>query len=232
MSDLPITAVDIVVLLILVISAVAAFARGFVHEVLSIGAWVGAGLATIYIFPVTQPWARDLIAIPLLADIGSGIAIFILVLILLSIVTRLLAARVKGSALGALDRSLGFVFGALRGAVIVALAWLVLVWALPEPADRPVWIQEAKSRRLIEASAGALASILPGAIGDSRQPRETAPANNTTQPAERSDFEQYLKPKTQSRTPTPEQGYDDSERQQMDSTIESLTSGSGGSSGQ
>jgi membrane protein required for colicin V production len=234
MSDMPITAVDVIVLLVLLISAVAAFARGFVHEVLSIGAWIGAGIATIYLFPMAQPHARELVAIPLLADIGAGIVIFLACLIVLAVLTRTLSSRVKDSALGALDRSLGLVFGVLRGAVIVALAWLVMVWALPEESDRPDWIQEAKSRRLVEASADALAQVLPGDLGT-----EARAASDTQAPAEPgpSEVERWSKPEPEAETPPEKQGYDESERQRMKSLSESITSGaedgnSEGTSGQ
>lgn len=227
MSDLPITAVDIVVLAILLISAVAAFARGFVHEVLSIGAWIGAGVATLYLFPVAQPYARDLVAIPLLADIGTGVAIFVLCLILLAVVTRMLSSRVKGSALGALDRSLGLLFGVLRGAVIVALAWLVMAWALPDPAERPDWIREAKSRRLVEAGAGALAGILPGNVGGGARTATEDGANAT----DSTSMESLSRPEAEADAPTPKDGYDKDARQQMKSLSESITSGSEDESG-
>ena len=218
MSQLPITAVDVAVLLILVISAIAAFARGFVHEVLSIGAWIGAGLATLYLFAEVQPYARDLIPIPLLADIAAGVAIFLLCLIVLAVITRMLTARVKNSALGALDRSLGLAFGVLRGAVIVALAWLVMVWALPNPDERPDWIREAKSRRVVEASATMLAGILPGDLG--QRARRAADEQSGKAP---DDVDSVAQPETKAPEHDPKSGYTKEQTNQMDSLIEGET---------
>jgi len=217
MSDLPITALDVAVLAVLLISAVAAFLRGFVHEVLAIGAWVGAALATLYGFGMVQPYARDLVAIPLLADIGAGMVLFLLVLIVLSVLTRLLAARVRGSALGALDRSLGLAYGVARGAVILALAWLVLAWALPQPGDRPAWIQEAKSRRLVEGGAGLLARLAPEGLRVSVAP---ARASDGAAAPSGTDYDSLSQPRPEGATPAPPDGYADDSRIQMDRLIE------------
>ncbi|MEZ7845576.1 MAG: CvpA family protein, partial [Rhodospirillales bacterium] len=62
-NDLPINVFDAGVILILLISAFLAYMRGFVHEVLSFGGWVGAIFVTLYGFPYAKPYARDLIKI-------------------------------------------------------------------------------------------------------------------------------------------------------------------------
>ena len=111
LSDLPINVVDIGVLLILLISAVLAYACGFVHEVLSVGGWIGAIFATFYGFPYAKPFARKYISLDLAADLTAGTVIFIVTLVFLSLITRAVAKSVKASALNVLDRSLGFLFG-------------------------------------------------------------------------------------------------------------------------
>ncbi len=160
MDSLPINITDIIVIVILLLSGILAFVRGLVHETLSIGAWIGAAAVTLYLFPFAQPIARDYIAIELAADITAGVSIFLVALILFSILSRALSRQVQESSLGALDRTLGLLFGFLRGAVIVCIAWLVLVWLLP-PDERPGWITEAKSRPLIERGAAFLQALIP-----------------------------------------------------------------------
>jgi hypothetical protein len=88
---------------------------------LSIVSWVGATFATLYGFPLVQPYARAVIPIELLADVIAGVVIFIVVLVVLSIATRVVANFIQESSLGPLDRSLGLVFGLLRGFVIACL---------------------------------------------------------------------------------------------------------------
>ncbi|SDF59878.1 membrane protein required for colicin V production [Limimonas halophila] len=231
MSDLPINAVDVVVLAVLLVSAVLAFLRGFVHEVLGIGAWVGAALATLYGFPHAQPYARDLIAIDLVADIVAGVAIFLVVLIVLAVISRMLGARVQQSSLGALDRSLGLAFGLVRGAVILAAAWLVMEWAVPDPADRPSWVQDAESRKLVEFGAHTMAGLLPpswtasgAAAVDSA--RDTADRARQAKDAYDALAQPDVKPDTSGETGG--QGYKDETREQLESIIQQQT-GTGGS---
>src|SRR3990172_5276058 len=99
MDAAPINITDIAVALVILFSGIFAFIRGFVHEILAVVSWVGAALSTLFAFPFALPQVQKVIAIPLVA-----------------LATRLLARKVQSSALGPLDRSLGLLFGFLRGA--------------------------------------------------------------------------------------------------------------------
>jgi len=164
LSDLPINLFDVAVIAILLISALLAYVRGFVHETLSVGAWVGAIIATIYGFPYLQPYGRDIIAIELAADLATGTVIFVVSLALLSILTRSISRAVKDSALNAVDRSLGFLFGLVRGALIVCIAYIGLELVIPRD-DQPAFVQEARSMELILPGTELLASLVPERTG-------------------------------------------------------------------
>jgi len=160
MDGFPVNVTDLAILAVVLISGLFAFVRGFVHELLSIGAWIGAALVTLIALPMLLPFARQIISIQIAADIAAGVALFLIVLIALSIITHWLARRVRESSLGPLDRSLGLVFGLARGALIVCIAWIALLWAMP-PRDHPDWITEARARPLVEQGADLLVSMLP-----------------------------------------------------------------------
>lgn len=162
MGELPITMADVIVVLVLIVSGLLAFARGFVHEVLAVGGWIGALFATIYGLPLVRPYARQLVDNTTVADVGAGLVLFLLSLVILSLFTSALAQRVRGSRLNALDRSLGFVFGLVRGAVLIAILYIALDWLMPGPRQ-PEWIREARSMPLVEAGADALKSLIPAA---------------------------------------------------------------------
>jgi membrane protein required for colicin V production len=151
---------DIAVVAIVLISGVLALARGLVREVLSVGAWVGAAIATLYLFEFAQPVARTYIEVELIADIVAGVVLFVITLIVLSLISHALSRRVRDSALGPLDRSLGLVFGLARGAALVALAYLIFSALFP-PEDRPAWVAEARTEPFMEQGAEVLAGILP-----------------------------------------------------------------------
>lgn len=160
MDSLPVNITDIAVGAVLLVSALLAYARGFVHESLSVGGWIGAIFATIYGFPLFKPLVRQYIASDLLADIIAGVVIFVTALVVLSILTSAIARRVKASALNALDRALGFLFGVLRGAVLVCVAYLLVGWMLPE-SEHPTWIREAKTLPYVQRGTILLEGLLP-----------------------------------------------------------------------
>jgi membrane protein required for colicin V production len=153
-------AVDLGVLGVIALSAVFAFARGFVRETLSIIAWVGAALVTLYGFNYVYGQVTRFVSTPLLADLVAGAGLFVLGLILLTIITGYLARFVQSTSLSPIDRTLGLVFGLVRGAVLVSLAYLVVDVSLP-PNDRPVWIKMAKSEPFLAQGADLLRGWLP-----------------------------------------------------------------------
>ena len=158
--------VDICVLAVIGVSALLALSRGLVKEVLSILSWVGAVLAVIFLLPRAEPLVAQYIKEPLLAQIASGVGIFIVALIVLGIINHYLSANVRSSALGALDRSLGLIFGIVRGAVVVCVAYILMSWAMPNPASRPDVIREARTEPLVAEGAVFLKSLLPADVVD------------------------------------------------------------------
>lgn len=160
LDNLSLNAVDVTVALVLLVSAILAYARGFVHETLAVGGWVGAFLATVKGYPFVQPYARDMIPQELLADFAAGVAIFVVSLVILTLITRAISARVKESALNVLDRSLGFLFGLARGAVVICVAYIGLELLIPRE-EQPDWVTEAKSLPLIVEGSQVLVSLLP-----------------------------------------------------------------------
>jgi len=156
-----VNALDIIVIAVIALSALFAFARGFVKEALSIGAWLGAGLVTLYGLPVVRPFVRQYIGTPLAADAAAGSALFIVSLIFLSLLTSTIAGRVKGSSLSAIDRALGLLFGAFRGVVLACLGFIALSWAIPKEADWPGWVKAARTRSFLASGAEVLKSLVP-----------------------------------------------------------------------
>ncbi len=156
-------AVDLAVLLVIALSAVFAFVRGFVREALSIAAWVGAALITLYGFNYVYRIVARFVTTPLLADLVAGAGLFLVSLIGLTILTGSLARFVHSSALSPIDRTLGLIFGVARGAVLVCLAYLVIDVSLPQ-TDRPGWLREAKSEPLLAQGADMLRGMLPESL--------------------------------------------------------------------
>lgn len=169
------TIIDGIVAVVIILSAVLAYSRGFVREALAIGGWVLAAVVAYVFAPPVQPLMNE---IPVLRDfladsgelamIAAFAVVFAAALIVFSVITPLFSGAVQRSALGGVDRGLGFLFGVLRGVVLVAIAFLIyervivsdpipmvdnsrtavifaeLSAALDEqvPSDVPTWIAE------------------------------------------------------------------------------------------
>src|SRR5688572_25574151 len=67
---------------------------------------------------------------------------------------------VLDSRVGALDRTLGFLFGLARGLIIVVVAFLFFAWLVPD-RSQPDWIRSAKSRVVLQGTGDWLMSMLP-----------------------------------------------------------------------
>jgi membrane protein required for colicin V production len=151
--------VDLGVIAVVVLSAIFAFARGFVREALSIVAWVGAAIITFKGFDPVFALVDAKVHNPLLSQVIAGFGLFVVSLILLTILTGYIARLVRIAALSPIDRTLGFIFGLARGAFIVCLAYLLL--DLVPAGDRPAWIKEAKSAHYLQQGADMLRGFLP-----------------------------------------------------------------------
>jgi len=211
--------VDIAVIAIVLVSALMAFARGFVREVLSVAAWVGAAFVTLYAFPLVAPEVRLQIDSRWLADGATVLGVFTLSLVVFSVLTHMVSGRVQESSLSAIDRSLGFAFGVLRGAVIVSLGYMFMGWLWSEP---PQWLQEARTRPLMAAGAQTLREMLPNANLDPAQ-REAERLRRQAEEAIQAQraLERLANPQppTGPATPDTDQGYTAEQRNRMEQLI-------------
>ena len=160
MTALSANAVDIIVLAIIGISALLAFSRGFTRELLSVAGWVAAIFATLYGLETVVPYVRQVVTLESLATLVAGAALFISTLVLVSFFSHIIAKKLRDSPFGALDRSLGLLFGAVRGGLIAVLAYIAVGWAYPGDA-RPVWLDEARTAPPLERGAHFLVSLAP-----------------------------------------------------------------------
>ena len=177
---MPISILDLVVVGVVLISALLAAVRGFTREVLAIVAWVTAAAAAWFLHPLVLPFAKQYIpkdTIALAAAIGG---IFILTLIIVSIITVRVSDMILDSRIGALDRTLGFVFGGARGLLICVVGWVFLAWLVQ--GKMPEWASAARTRPMLENTGNALVAMLPdnpeGLLKQIRRPRlEGEPAD-------------------------------------------------------
>lgn len=157
------TAFDIIVILLVGVASVGGFMRGFVQEILSLASWVLAILAIRFLHTDITEALSDVL------DSGSGAAVlaFVLLLLIPYAAMKLIAGRLdkasRNSVLGPIDRVLGFGFGAVKGTIIVVMAFSVLVLGYDSvwgATGRPTWITNARTYQLVDSSSKAMVQII------------------------------------------------------------------------
>jgi len=157
---MPITLLDFILIGVMLISALLAMIRGFMREVLSIAAWVIAAAATLYAYAKLLPYAKTYFNNDVVAAAAVIGGTFLGTLIIVSVITVRFSDMVLDSRVGALDRTLGFLFGLGRGLIIVVVAFLFFAWLVP-PRTQPSWVANAKSKVVLQRTGDWLISMLP-----------------------------------------------------------------------
>jgi membrane protein required for colicin V production len=152
------TVIDIVVLAVVGISVLLGVIRGLVREVLALVAWVAAFLVANLLTPEIAKLLPQAMASEEIRLLVSFVAVFILVLIGLSVLAILASKLVKIAGLGAADRVVGGIFGLARGILVVMI--LVLLAGLTALPRQPAWRNGIVSGPL-EAVAGHVKAWLP-----------------------------------------------------------------------
>ncbi|WP_332687360.1 CvpA family protein [Devosia sp.] len=153
------TAFDVGVGVLVLISAILATARGLTREVLSLATWAGSAAIAIYMWQYHPEIARQYIAEAIVADIATVVVTFIVALIVLHLLTMRIADFVVDSRVGPIDRTLGFVFGVLRGILIAIVITIFGTWLLPN--NLPAWAAESQSLPHLRNMGQTLISLLP-----------------------------------------------------------------------
>ncbi|MDJ0614504.1 MAG: CvpA family protein [Rhizobiaceae bacterium] len=160
---MPIELLDIILIVLMLVSGLLAMVRGFSREILAISSWVIAGLAayTFYsrLTPFVSEYTQSITSNELVPNIVAAAIIFIIALIIVSLITLKIADFIVDSRIGALDRTLGFIFGAVRGALLVMV--LLMFYLNFFPDNQPGWVANAKSKPMLESMGESLVNALP-----------------------------------------------------------------------
>ncbi len=157
---MPITLLDIILIVVMLISGLLAMVRGFMREVLSITAWVLAAGATLYAYPKLVPLAKQYFNNDIVANGAVVGGVFLITLLIVSVLTIRISDMVLDSRVGALDRTLGFLFGLARGLIIIVVAYTFFDWLVPD-RSKPDWVLHAKSKVVLSSTGDWLKAQLP-----------------------------------------------------------------------
>lgn len=235
--------IDVVVLVILLISAGIAFMRGFIREVLTITGVLGGLFAAYFGAPMLKPHMRGWFGVEegveperlfgilpynIVADALSYGLIFIVVVVVLSLISHTLAEWARRTGLGAIDRSFGFLFGIIRGILLLGLLYLP-VHMFVQQEDKDKWFKDSKTHFYLEKVSAAMADLFPEDV-------ETAGEEAMTQGQKIMDAREKLQeiellkgdntkklleeePRSLSNDPQAPNGYNEEFRDEMDQLI-------------
>ena len=190
------TILDLVVIVVVLVSATLAMVRGFVREVLSVASWLAAVAAAYFLYKPLVPLVKPYIESGTVATIIAAAVIFFIALIVASYITTKISDFVIDSRVGALDRGFGFLFGAARGLLLLVIALLFFSWLVQTP---PAWVANARSKPLLTSLGDRLMAALPNDVeaallkrfhntgtdsttGDAAPPDDSAGSTNPADP--------------------------------------------------
>lgn len=157
------TGFDIAVLLFVGLGAITGFIRGFVQEILALGAWVFAIFAIHMLHMPVTAWLIPHIG----TETGASVLAFALLLLVpfaaVKLIARWAGGMSRASVLAPIDRVLGFGFGAVKGVIIIVLGFSVLVLGYDTawgPSGRPDWITQSRTYPFVNASSEALVQLI------------------------------------------------------------------------
>ncbi len=159
---------DIVLVLLMFISGVLAMIRGFTREFLSIASWGAAFavvLAILNLFPENSALLQPYIGHKVASQVIQGAIVFIIILIAVHLITIYISDKILNSSIGALDHTLGFIFGLARGLVAVVLLYLFFSFLVTDKVHNN-WVSNARSLPLVKGTGEMIISLLPQDFAD------------------------------------------------------------------
>lgn len=160
----PLTYLDAALIAVCFISALLAMYRGLTRELMSILSWVAAAGATLFFVlnykKVAEDMAQQLGTQVAVAQIAIGAVIFLIVLIIVHLITARISDAILDSSVGMIDRILGFLFGLVRGFLLVVIPYMFYVSFIPDETHHLPWIRDGLSTPYIRSTGNAIRGVL------------------------------------------------------------------------
>ncbi len=227
--------VDIFVLIVVLSSVIIAFLRGFIREILTIFGIIGGIAASYALAPLLIPSMRDwvgasddptaeklfgILSYGLLADILSYGTVLIVFVIILSIISHFIAEFAKNLGLGALDRTLGVVFGLVRAGFVLGLMYLPFFY-LAGDEQKEEWFKDSKTQIYLEMSSSWIDGFIPKEVADDTPSGGIEAIKDVSATRKKlEDMDLLKRPSNNSNSPSDKDGYSLDFRKDMDKLFE------------
>lgn len=149
------TEIDVFVCVVLMITTVIAFLRGFLKDFMGLLSYAGAAAVTLLFYPHAAEISGEVFKESAIMSVAAVILVFMVSLIFISIISAMILDNLRDFRLGALDRTLGVLYGLLKGFVIVSSLHYVVFVA--NQMDDPSWLKKGETFTLTKAGSDIIA---------------------------------------------------------------------------
>ena len=219
MENLPINILDVGVIILLLLGAITGLILGFIRGGLFVISWLGAAIATFFLFPFVKPYSRQYIEHNFFADIISGLIVFVIAIIYLFLLSTLISSWVRKSRLNALDRALGMLAGIITSSLLLVGTFIITEKIWPSK-DQPPWVSEAKALPLIRKGAQVLTKLLPVEFQLSTKSVLKSKTSKTRKLIEKEAYDRLIRPHNKKSTTQERSGYDIKERRGIENLLD------------
>lgn len=203
--------IDTLVILIIAFSALIAFSRGIVRELLGLTSWILAVLGAIFGIGLLRPIFTSFIKNQTLANIVGMASIALLILIICTIINANVAKKLRKSALSGLDRTLGLIFGIVRGMFLILIIYLSAALLLAKE-EMTRYMQANWTMPIIRQGGLILEQAIPDDLFTIED--DITATEEDTEAKEEKKEKEVKKDKKENTSP-----YDDKQRNEMDALI-------------
>jgi len=159
MNEIGINTADIIILVIILLSGILSFQKGFIQEIMRISSWIGAVVVALYSYNPILPYVQKYVDMEIGASAITGASSFILSLVVFYIISHFISGIVKYSLIGSLNKSLGFIFGIIKGVVICSILYISIMYLYN--GKKIDIFENAKTKNIIKYTSNIIILFLP-----------------------------------------------------------------------
>jgi len=151
------TILDYIYIFVILASTVWATVRGGVYETIAALSWIVAAISARFAAPALDRLLQKWFDVPdstVVTLVVSYFIVFFVILVIVGFINHKIRERVQDSFLSVVDRTLGVIFGIIRGVVVMAGIYWALLWYFSDvPRGLPTWVADARTRPVMQLTA-------------------------------------------------------------------------------
>ena len=150
------TIMDYVYVLVVVVSTIWAAVRGGIYETIATMSWIVSAITARCVSPYLDKLLQDWFNVSG-STVGTLVAsyfiVFFVILVIVGFINQKLREKIQDSFLSASDKTLGVIFGIIRGVVVMGFVYWGALWYYSDTPHLPHWVADARTRPIMQLTA-------------------------------------------------------------------------------